>query len=750
MQHNARNWLAVLAAVAAIAATEPARAAATAPATSKDIKIGTFSGAYLAGRIAEGDDDLDSAIAYYKQALVFQPDNQSLQQSLMLALISRGRFDESLPYAEKLKSVAEVERVSRLALAVDTMRKKDYRAAQNWLKLALESDLDRLIVSLMAAWAKFGEGDAPGALTLLDKLEGPDWYGIFTTYHMALIADAAGMKDKADATYAEVLDNIGGGSTAPDAYMRAAEAYATFLARNGRKADALAVLDRADAFAAGRAPVAVLRQQIDKGEKIEPLVRNPTEGASELLLNLGTALNRGGGEPFVRLYLQLALALKPDNDIALMHLAEVAEQAEDSQAAIDFYRKVPASSSFKRLAEMQLGLNLADLDKKDEAIAGLKKLLDANPDDMRAYLALGGVYSSKEDYRAAASLYDQAVERLKKPERANWNVFYQRGIAYERLKEWPKAEPNFRKALELFPDQPQVMNYLGYSWVDMNRNLEEGLNLIRKAVDLRPSDGYIVDSLGWAYYRLGRFPEAVTELERAVSLKPDDAVLNDHLGDAYWRAGRKLEATFQWTHARDLKPEPDVLASVQKKLAEGMPPLDNKAAGGAAAPKPATPASTAPQNKSEAPAGNAAPAAATAPSGATAPAAVPAPTKAEPTGAAAPAPQPASPTATPAAMPAPANAAPAAAPANPAPAAANPAVTPKAPGVGTTNPVETPSASTAMPAAYVVKKGQSLWSIAAERLGNGERYREIIELNPQLRDPGQLETGMELKLPAAK
>ena len=146
---------------------------------------------------------------------------------------------------------------------------------------------------------------------------------------------------------------------------------------------------------------------------------------------------------------------------------------------------------------------------------------------------------------------------LKKPTNANWNLFYQRGIAYERLKEWPKAEPNFRKALELLPNQPQVLNYLGYSWVDMNTNLEEGLEMIKKAVELRPSDGYIVDSLGWAYYRLGRYDDAVRELERAVSLKPDDPVLNDHLGDAYWRVGRKLEATFQWSHARDMKPEPE-------------------------------------------------------------------------------------------------------------------------------------------------------------------------------------------------
>mgnify|MGYP000697501757 CR=1 FL=1 len=403
----------------------------------------------------------------------------------------------------------------------------------------------------------------------------------------------------------------------------------------------------------------------------------PQEGASETLLNLGTALNRGGGEPFVRLYLQLALALTPNNDVALMHLAEVAEQQEDSQGAIDLYRRVPASSPFARIAQMQIGLNLADLDKKDEAVTQLKKLLAADPNDMRAYLALGGVYASKEDFRSAANLYDEAAAKLTNPDRDDWNVFYQRGIAYERLKEWPKAEPNFKKALELFPNQPQVMNYLGYSWVDMNRNLDEGLGLIRKAVDLRPSDGYIVDSLGWAYYRLGRFGEAVTELERAVSLKPDDPVLNDHLGDAYWRAGRRLEATFQWSHARDLKPEPDILASVQKKLAEGMPSLDPKAAG---TPKPAAP--------------------------------------------------------------------------QPAPVKKTELIVPAAPAIPPqlAPPAKQPTAAPeikATPASHVVQPGQSLWSIAVERLGNGERYIEIIDLNPQLRNPGRLLPGTELILPGS-
>ncbi|MET0942719.1 MAG: tetratricopeptide repeat protein [Mesorhizobium sp.] len=694
MPQNNWNWLAGIVTATGLAFVyQPA----VAKETAEPVEIGSFSGAYLAARIAEVDNDLPGAISYYKRALSFDPDNEQLQQSLMLGLISEGRFDEALPYAEKLKTVPEVERFSRLALAVDSFRKKDYPAAQNWLKLVLESDLDKLITNLMTAWAKVGEGDGKGAIDYLDNLEGPEWYGIFVAYHRGLIAENAGLKKEADEAYAATIDNIAAGGGAPETWLRAAEAYAGFLMREGRKEDALKVLDKSEEFSVGRLPIAQLRESIEKGLPITPLVQGPTEGATEIFLNLATALNRGGGEAFVRLYLRYALALKPDSDIVLMQLASVAEQQGRPEEAIELYGRIPENSPLKRLADLQRGLNLADLKRHDEAIVQLKALLDAAPDDMRGYLALGGVYASKEDYRSAADVYDKAVTRLPNPTNENWNIFYQRGIAYERLKEWPKAEPNFRKALELFPDQPQVMNYLGYSWVDMNMNLDEGLDMIKKAVDLRPSDGYIVDSLGWAYYRLGKFDDAVRELERAVSLKPDDPVLNDHLGDAYWRVGRKLEATFQWSHARDMKPEPSILASVQKKLAEGLPPFEGKTAqeNPATAPKiePKTPA---PDSKTEL---------------------------------------------TP--------------PANPADAAkpddeAKPAEVAKP--AEAAKPVEAAKPadkSAVVPAAYKVLPGQSLWSIAVDQLGNGERYREILDLNPQLQgDPGRIVPGQELKLPA--
>ncbi|WP_457935656.1 tetratricopeptide repeat protein [Mesorhizobium sp. 10J20-29] len=673
MRQGPSRWLLRLAAVAGMALSGP-----VAHATTSDISIevSTFSGAYLAARVAEVDNDLDGAITFYKKALAFDPENQALQQSIMLALISQGRFDESLPYAEKLKTVAEVERFSRLALAIDGFRKEDYKAAEAWLKLALESDLDALVSKVLSAWAKSGGGNSQGAVAMLDELAGPQWYGLFVSYNKALIADAAGLNDQADAAYQEATGDMASAGSSPETWLRAAEAYARFLARTGDKAAALAMLDKGDEFASGRLPLVKLREKISRDEPVERLVATPSDGASELLFVLASALNRAGGESFVRLYLQYALALKPDSDVVLIQLAGLAEQQRNAEDAIALYRRIPDTSPLKRLSQLQLGLNLADLDRRDEAIAQLKSLVSENPDDMRGYLALGGVYSSKEDYASSAALYDKAVARIESQPQVmpadprssvNWNVYYQRGIAYERLKQWPKAEPNFRRAMELYPDQPQVLNYLGYSWIDMNINLEEGIELIRKAVELRPSDGYIVDSLGWAHYRLGQYEEAVRELERAVSLKPDDPVLNDHLGDAYWRAGRRLEATFQWSHARDMKPEPAVLAEVEKKLAEGLPPLDDKAM-------------------------------ADTPSKTVLPAEEPAPAHAD----------------------------------------------------QRTELAPQDDAAQVVPVSYKVSPGQSLWSIAADELGSGSRYIEILDLNPQLRgDPGRLMPGQELTLPGA-
>ncbi len=660
-----RLGLLLCTAAVALMANAPGALASAVPLTQVP-RVNSLAGAYLAARVAEVDNDLDAAIAYYERALAFDPLDTALKQSLLVALIANGEFDRALPYADQLKTVADIERFSRVALAIDAFRKNDFAGAGNMLKLALETDLDRLVTGLMTAWAKVGAGDAAGGLAHANSLKGPAWFDLFLAYHKGLIAEKAGNEKDALAAFSRVANNPAGSGSAPEAFLRSVEAQAGYLARLGRRDEALAALKAADDLYPGRLQIEALRRKIEAGTAVEPLVATASDGASEVLLNLGSALNRGGGESFVRLYLQLALALRPASDSALVLLAGVAEQMGDSDKAIDLYGRVAETSPIYRVAQLQLGLNLADMERRDEAIVHLKRVLDSDPKDMRGYLAIGGVYSADKKFAEAAEIYERAVALIGEGTQADWNVFYQRGIAYERLKEWPKAEPNFLRALELYPDHPQVLNYLGYSWVDMNIKLEEGLELIQKAVDLRPSDGYIVDSLGWAYYRLGRYDDAVRELERAVGLMPGDPILNDHLGDAYWRVGRKLEARFQWTHARDLKPEPDVLALVLDKLTNGL--KDDKL-----------------PSVAEEPAGQ----------GGGADLTVPLPDSGN-----------------------------------------------------RTDAVEEPAQVTADASRHVVQPGQSLWSIAAERLGDGKRFRELLELNPQLRgDPGRIMPGQLLRLP---
>jgi tetratricopeptide (TPR) repeat protein len=241
------------------------------------------------------------------------------------------------------------------------------------------------------------------------------------------------------------------------------------------------------------------------------------------------------------------------------------------QQAIDTYERIPETSPLHRNSEIQRAINLDTLDKTDEAKTRLEKLIQERANDVEAMMALGNILRSRKNFEECSTIYSKAIATLTSDEKSNWVLFYFRGICNERSKKWADAEKDLKKALELYPDQPHVLNYLGYSWIDQGINLDEGMKMIRRAVEQRPDDGYIVDSLGWAYYRIGNYEDAAKHLERAVELRPDDPTINDHLGDVYWKIGRTIEAQFQWSHAKDLKPEPDELVKIEKKLREGMP-----------------------------------------------------------------------------------------------------------------------------------------------------------------------------------
>ncbi len=301
---------------------------------------------------------------------------------------------------------------------------------------------------------------------------------------------------------------------------------------------------------------------------------------AEVFYGLGEALTSEGGLSMGILYLQLALYAKPDHAFALAALASAYETGQRYQDAIDAYDRIPPGTALQPAIDIRKAFDLNSLEKVDEAKKILDRLASGKPDRPEAARRAGQHPARPQALRRGGrNVYTAALKLIPKPDKRHWSIFYSRGTCYERLKNWPAAEADLQKALELYPDQPLALNYLGYSWIDQNRNLKQGMALIEKAVALKPDDGYIVDSLGWAHYKLGNYAEAVRFLERAVELKPQDPVLNDHLGDALWRVGREREAKFQWDQALTLDPEPEEMEKIKKKLAEGMPPAAEARAG---------------------------------------------------------------------------------------------------------------------------------------------------------------------------
>ncbi|MBZ0138581.1 MAG: tetratricopeptide repeat protein, partial [Pseudorhodoplanes sp.] len=512
----------------------------------------TASGSYLAARHASVQRDAAAAAAYFRTALRVDPKNNELLERTFVSVLAEGNIEEAARLADRVLQVNRNDRVARLVVGVRALKQRQYAPARQNFAQSIRGPVTDLVAAMLNAWAFYGAGDVKSAVETLDKLVGPDWYGLFKDLHTGLIFDAGGNRKEAVKRFerAYKLDN---------GALRVVQAYGSVLSRLGQKDEALKVFDGFDK-ALPRHPLIVTDiQAINRGEKLVPLVETAQAGAAEALYGLGAALGRRGGEDLGLVYLQLALYLAPQNAMALLSLADIYEGIKKPELAIRTYERVPAQSSLRRNADIQQAINLDTVDRTGEAKARLQRLVTEHPDDFEALIALGNILRARKSYADCADIYGRVIAQIQQPTRANWTTFYFRGICYERAKKWSAAEADLKKALELYPDQPHALNYLGYSWIDQGINLDDGMAMIRRAVEQRPDDGYIVDSLGWAYYRLGNYEEAVKHLERAIELKPEDPTINDHLGDVYWRVGRTLEAEFQWSHARDLKTEPDEL-----------------------------------------------------------------------------------------------------------------------------------------------------------------------------------------------
>ncbi len=525
---------------------------------------GAQAGAYLAARQADTRGDVDAAARYFTRALQDDPDNIALLEAATVSLVSAGRIPEAVPRAESLAALEPAHRMAALIRVTQAVQSGDFDGARALL-VASPDAFHPLMLKLLEGWSAYGAGDGAAARAAFAAVGDRPVLRLFGQYHLGLMlmldGDAQGALAAFEAAGAEV--------TAPT--TRLSLAHGVALEALGRPEEATAIYEAALTAARFGDPVMeAALARLALGEPPQPVVQTAAEGAAEALFGLAGALVGESGGRVALVHARLATHLRPSLTPAQLLIAELMDADDQAELALAAYAAIPGDDPLWGRAQIRRAAVLERIERGDAAAEALRALVARDPASAEAHIALADLLRRREAYEESAASYTKAIEIVEAAGRADWTLPYQRGIAYERAGQWDAAEADFKHALTLSPDQPLVLNYLGYSWVDMGRNLDEAKAMIRTAVDMRPDDGYITDSLGWAYYRLGDFEAAVEWLEKAVALTPVDPVINDHLGDALWRVGRRLEAEFQWKRARSFDPDPKDLARIKRKLAVGL------------------------------------------------------------------------------------------------------------------------------------------------------------------------------------
>ncbi|WP_262694954.1 tetratricopeptide repeat protein [Kordiimonas aquimaris] len=525
-------------------------------------------GPFVAATLAQHDSAFADAAEYYMRALEVDPDSRFVADRAFFQLLYAGRMEEAGKVAVTLaQSEAGVENDDLVSIlyVLEAYKRRDWPTVRQRLDGSKMAGFGGLVSPIIRAWSFVAEGDIERArLALFPMLEDQRLKPI-ADEHLAYMFDHLQDFESAEAEYLQLAD-----ATQP-ASLQPFVAYADMLARNGKRDEARSFMGKVAAQYNNNRFLLREGMLIAAGRPPSQRTANPDGALGSMFFRLASEFSQGSSPQAAVVYLRMASYLTPEVADIYFMLGNLMDQLDNPRAAATVYDTVPASSILHRAAQERKINALRRIGQIQQAEDSLRNALRDNPEDANYLTSLGDLLRGKEDFDEAILRYSTAIDIMKAAGKEEWFVYFARGVSYEQAGDWEKAEYDLTRALSLSPNEPSVLNYLGYSWIDRGLYIEKAKGYIEKAVEERPNDGFIIDSLGWVNYLTGDYEEAVKLLEQAVRIEPTDVTINHHLGDAYWQVGREIEARFQWQHAIDSNPKADELAQLQRKLDLGLP-----------------------------------------------------------------------------------------------------------------------------------------------------------------------------------
>jgi tetratricopeptide (TPR) repeat protein len=530
----------------------------------------TLAGDFLDSHFAQSQYDWGLANDYLAPVLAQEPGNAELLKRSMILAVGSGDMSRASERAQDVLKVEPKNGLALLVLSVDALANDRMADAEKDLNMMPEGDLTSFVKPLILGWIKAGQGQL-------------DIHGFNDTtihlYHGAAMALMLGKVDEARDLTRKMIETGGLGTYD-------AERAGDLLAAEGQRDDALTIYKSVAAQTGGSAVLNAKIAALEKNDgsikdMLTPLkIKTPQQGAALAMYDMAFVLYQEDSDTSAKIFAQMALVLNPQMIDGQILMGDILARNGQAAEAIKYFEAIPKDNLEYAESQRHAADLLAASGHGDEARSLLRRMYDGTG-DVDALIRIGDLYRQDEQYQEALDSYNEVAKRFNGPVPGRyWYLLYARGMTYERLNQWPKAEDDLKAAIAAQPDNPYLLNYLGYGWADRGVHMDEALDMVQKAATLKPNDGYITDSLGWTYYKMGRYDDAVTQLERGVELLPYDPTVNDHLGDAYWRVGRQDEARYQWQRAaNNAGPEDgDLKKDIEKKLKDGLPAAKDKAA----------------------------------------------------------------------------------------------------------------------------------------------------------------------------